>query len=60
MNECLDLLWQFACRSWQLWGALAFVLAPAGLLVVAAWDFADWLKFERRRNSKVQTHRKVD
>jgi hypothetical protein len=44
MIEALDLLWQFACRSWQLWGALAFVLAPAGLAVVAVWDFADWHK----------------
>jgi hypothetical protein len=42
MIEVLDILWQFATRSWQLWGWIAFICAPVGFAVVAAWDFNDW------------------
>jgi len=49
MIEALEMIWQFGCRSWQLWGCLAFLFAPLFLAVVAVWDLADWLGKGGRR-----------
>jgi|GEM_PF-3626804 len=50
MNEHLELIWRFAMHSWHMWGALAFVLAPFGLTVVAIWDFIDWKNRKKNRD----------
>lgn len=48
MTESLDLVWQFAAHTWQLWGWLAFGIVPFSLLLFAVLDFADWRKYNRR------------
>ncbi len=42
MIESIELVCRLVLRSWQLWGCMVFLVLPAGLVVVVAWDFADW------------------